>query len=93
MEKEKTKIIYYRENAIQSIIADTYTFGVFFMLLTINYKFWNGDWYVTVFLLILWFLFAVQQTYKIINKVVYTDKQKLIEDLQNELEKENKHGM
>ena len=80
--KPQKQIIYYRESAMQSIIADTYTFGVLAFMLTINYKFWAGDWYVTIFLLVIWLLATPGRT---MSKMTYTDKTKLIEDLQREL--------
>jgi hypothetical protein len=59
--KKTTKYVYVKESLIQSILADIVSFGSFFILLTINYKVWEGERIVTIFLLILWLLFGASK--------------------------------
>ena len=57
-DKNQKRIYYVRESALQSIISDAVSFGFLILVMTLNFLQWGGHWYVTVFLLILWVLFA-----------------------------------
>lgn len=53
----KPKIIYVRESAVQSIIADLFSFGTLAGVTTINFAYWGGRWYTTLFIFLLWLVF------------------------------------
>ena len=87
MDKDNQKRIYYvRESALQSIISDTVSFGFLILVMTLNFTNWGGHWYVTVFLLILWVLFATGKASRRM-KQFYT-RSELVDHLIKELEEE-----
>ena len=87
MEDNKLKRIYYvRESAIQSIISDCVSFGFLILVMTLNVMYWGGRWYVTVFLLILWVLFAAGKANRRMQQF-YT-RSDLVDHLIKELEEE-----
>lgn len=55
---EFKRIFYVRESAAQSIIADTFTFGILIGITTLNYQYWGGHWYMNIFILFLWLVFV-----------------------------------
>jgi cell division protein FtsW (lipid II flippase) len=82
MKGSKSEFYYIRESAIQSIIADIFSFGIFFIFLTVNYKLWEGETIVTVFLCILWLLVLTGKFSK--SMKVFYKKEDLIKYLQEE---------
>lgn len=56
MNEKKPVYIYNRENLATSLISDTITYGSFIGLMFLNFEYWGGRWYVTVFLLFVWFM-------------------------------------
>lgn len=65
MDKE---YIYVRESAIQSIISDIFTFGMFIGLMTLNFTYWGGKWYTTIFIMALWLGTVMSRTSARIHK-------------------------
>ncbi len=87
MDKDNLKRIYYvRESALQSIISDIVSFGFLILVMTLNFTHWGGHWYVTLFLLILWVLFAAGKANRRM-KQFYT-RSDLVDHLIKELEEE-----
>lgn len=80
--KTKTRIFYIRESLFQSILSDLFTFGSFFILITINYKFWKGEWFVTLTLVIMWFVMVSARSSK--NMKRFNNNKELIEYLDSE---------
>lgn len=72
----KKQFIYYRESVIQSVIADTYTFGMFILVLDINFKMLGNNAITTIFVLFWWLIFAIDNARS--RKYTFTDKEKLI---------------
>jgi hypothetical protein len=56
--REKT-IIYYRENLLQSVIADIYTFGIIILAYWINYNFIGNSKFVSWLLLVMFMIFVI----------------------------------
>lgn len=54
--KKDAKYIYMREGFVRSVVADIITFGGWILLMFLNFNYWGGHWYVTIFLLIVWLL-------------------------------------
>lgn len=55
----KTKeILYFRETAFQSILADCVTFGFIFGGLFANHLFLDGRWYIDIFFIIVFFILS-----------------------------------
>lgn len=79
---EKKQIYYVRESAVQSIISDIVSVGFLVGVLTLNYKVWNGDWYVTVFLLFMWLIFISGKANRRIKR--FNTDQELISYLQSQ---------
>ncbi len=91
MEDSKLKRIYYvRENALQSIISDCVSFGFLVLVMTLNFTHWGGHWYVTIFLLILWVMFAAGKASRRM-KQFYT-RSELVDHLIKELEEEGENS-
>ena len=87
MDKENQKRIYYvRESALQSIISDAMSFGFLILVMTLNFLQWGGHWYVTVFLLFLWVIFATGKASRRMQQF-YT-RSELVDHLIKELEEE-----
>lgn len=85
--KKETKFYYVKESLLQSVLADIVSFGGFFVLLTINYKFWEGEQIVTIFLLVLWVSFTMSKIGVFGKKEVFrsdTELIKYLSDNQNE---------
>ena len=80
------KIYYVRESALQSIISDVVSFGFLILVMTLNFLYRGGHWYVTIFLLILWVLFAAGKASRKM-KQFYT-RSDLVDHLIKELEEE-----
>lgn len=73
------KIVFYRESVFQSLVADFSSFGIMFGGLWLNHKF-LGDSNFLNWLLILMILFKAA-THASSQKIIFTDKDKLIEYL------------
>ena len=60
MEKEKkvTEFYYFRESALQSIVADVVTFGILFSGFLVNALLLGGKWYIHIFFMIVFFIAA-----------------------------------
>jgi hypothetical protein len=87
MDNENQKRIYYvRESALQSIISDAVSFGFLILVMTLNFLQWGGHWYVTVFLLFLWVIFATGKASRMMQQF-YT-RSELVDHLIKELEEE-----
>ena len=87
MDKENQKRIYYvRESALQSIVSDAVSFGFLILVMTLNFLQWGGHWYVTVFLLFLWVIFATGKASRRMQQF-YT-RSELVDHLIKELEEE-----
>ena len=87
MDKENQKRIYdVRESALQSIISDAVSFGFLILVMTLNFLQWGGHWYVTVFLLFLWVIFATGKASRRMQQF-YT-RSELVDHLIKELEEE-----
>jgi len=77
----KEKIIFFRESLAQSLIADAISFTGFVGLMTLNYMFWDGAWYTTIAILIIWGLWSASVALR--NKsTVFTSRKDLIKYLQ-----------
>lgn len=71
----RKEFIYYRESAIQSLIADTYMFGAIFGGFFANAFFFGGKWYIYGFFMFLSILIASARTKE--NYHRFTDKEEL----------------
>lgn len=81
MTKPKPEIIYFRESLKQSVAADTYTFGSIIISFWLNYRFIGNNHFLDVVLIIMALVFTSAR--QVAKKFVYTDKKKLIKDLQD----------
>jgi hypothetical protein len=68
MKNNKTTIIYFRESAIQSIIADLFSFGLFLGSLAFNHYILLGKWYIDLFFLWMGFTLTVARSNKHIKR-------------------------
>lgn len=75
------EILLYREGLIQSIIADTYTFGLIFGGLFLNQYYLGGKTYIGMFFLIIFFIMTVVKASN--KKRTFTSKKKLQEYVNN----------
>lgn len=83
-EDKKEKVyIFYRESLIQSVLSDTYSFGMILFVLWINYILLGNNGFTTVFFLILWFIWLLSKGYA--KRKVFNSKK----DLQKFLENKN----
>jgi hypothetical protein len=71
------EIIYYRESAIQSIIADTYTFTFLVVLFAFNHFYLNDSKVVAIVFFIIFILFAFAKASA--KKNVFTSKEALLD--------------
>ena len=85
-DKNQKRIYYVRESALQSIISDAVSFGFLILVMTLNFLQWGGHWYVTVFLLFLWVIFATGKASRRMQQF-YT-RSELVDHLIKELEEE-----
>lgn len=60
----KTKIIYFRESLLQSILADATSFGFLLVSYYLNYRFIGGNNFVDVILFIIFFTFTLGRSTK-----------------------------
>lgn len=84
--KEQPKIYYVRESALQSIIADTFTFGILILISTLNFVYWGGHWYMGALIVFCWLMFVMGRAKSKIRE--FTDRSALIDHLIAELEAE-----
>ena len=78
-EEKKKEIIYYRESAIQSVIADAMSFVFLGLLFVFNHFVLDDSKVSAVVFFIVFILFTLGKAN--IRKHIYTDKEKLIEHL------------
>lgn len=86
MNNQKPKIYYVRESALQSIVADFFTFGFLILLTTLNYMYWGGHWYFNIVIIFCWLSFTVGKARAKITE--FSDRSTLVDHLIKELESE-----
>lgn len=86
--KPGNRIIYVRESAAQSIVADLFTFGILIGITTLNFKYWGGHWYMGILIIFLWLVFVAGRAQG--KKREFWSREEVIETLQKELEEEKK---
>jgi hypothetical protein len=84
----KPKIYYVRESALQSIVADFFTFGTLIGLTTMNYVYWGGHWYFNILIIFCWLSFTLGKARAKIRE--FNDRGALIDFLIHELEEEDR---
>ena len=89
-DKNLKRIYYVRESALQSIISDAVSFGFLILVMTLNFLQWGGHWYVTVFLLILWVIFATGKASRRMKQ--FHTRSELVDHLIKELEEEGENS-
>lgn len=84
--KVKREFIYNRESFLSSLAADAVTFGFLIGLMFLNFLYWGGRWYVTVFIMFIWLLSTLAKGSKRVHKfhsidecIAYLEKEKLNE--------------
>ena len=86
MNNQKPKIYYVRESALQSIIADFFTFGILIGITTLNYQYWGAKWYFNILIIFLWFVFVMGRAKSKVRE--FPDRSALVDHLIAELESE-----
>lgn len=84
--KEQPKIYYVRESALQSIIADLFSFGILILVTTLNFQYWGGHWYFNMLIIFLWIVFVAGRAKSKLRE--FTDRSALVDHLIKELESE-----
>lgn len=81
MKEEKTKkeVIYFRESALQSIIADIGMFGSLVGAFWINYQFIGSSKIVATVILVMWFISIVSRANA--KKLTFTSKEDLLKHI------------
>lgn len=81
MKEEKTKkeVIYFRESALQSIIADIGMFGSLVGAFWINYQFIGSSKIVATVILVMWFISIVSRANA--KKLTFTSKEELLKHI------------
>ena len=69
-------ILYFRESAFQSILADCVTFGFIFGGLILNHVVLHGRWYIDIFFIIVFFILSSARGSK--RYKTFTNKEDLI---------------
>ncbi len=88
--KQQPKIYYVRESALQSIVADFFTFGFLILLTTLNYMYWGGHWYFNIVIIFLWFVFVMGRAKSKVRE--FEDRSALVDHLIKELEGEGENS-
>lgn len=86
MSQTPPKIYYVRESALQSIIADIFTFGILILISTLNFMYWGGHWYMGILICFCWLTFIVGRAKSKVRE--FTDRSALVDHLIKELETE-----
>lgn len=86
MNNPKPKIYYVRESALQSIVADFFTFGFLILLTTLNYMYWGGHWYFNIVIIFCWLSFTLGKARAKITE--FNSRSDLVGHLIKELESE-----
>lgn len=89
MSKDKTKNTEFylvRETLMQSIVSDVVSFLIFVALLSTNYFLWEGEWFVTVFLMMVWLIVLTLKAKGRMKR--FDSEEDLIEFLEKELRNE-----
>lgn len=71
----KQQYLYFRESAIQSILSDTYMFGMIFAGFFANALYFDDKWYIYLFFMFMGFSSALARTSK--NYHRFTSKKEL----------------
>lgn len=81
MKEEKTKkeVIYFRESALQSIIADIGMFGSLVGAFWVNYQFIGSSKIVATVILVMWFISIVSRANA--KKLTFTSKEDLLKHI------------
>lgn len=80
------RIFYVRESALQSIIADLFTFGILIGITTLNFTLWGGHWYFSAVIIFLWFVFVTGRAKSKLRE--FNSRSELVDFLIHELEEE-----
>lgn len=80
------QIFYVRESALQSIIADFFTFGILIGITTLNFEKWGGHWYFSAVIIFLWFVFVTGRAKSKLRE--FNSRSDLVDFLIHELEEE-----
>lgn len=84
--KVSKRIFYVRESALQSILADCFTFGILILMSTLNFVYWGGHWYMGILLVFLWFVFVMGRAQSKLRE--FGSRSELVDFLIKELEDE-----
>lgn len=80
------RIYYVRESALQSILADIFTFGTLMGLTTLNYLYWGGHWYFNIVIIFCWISFTLGKARAKLQE--FNSRSELVDHLIKELESE-----
>lgn len=83
-----TRIIYVREGAVQSMLSDLWTFGLLAGITHLNFTYWGGRWYLTLFIVFLWLVYISGRAQA--KKREFWSREDVIKTLQDELKEEKK---
>ena len=83
MKNDKIQFIYKRESFISSLASDIVSFGSIVGLMFMIFNYWEGHWYVTIFIMIIWFISVASEGSKHAHKfygiddcIAYLQKEK-----------------
>lgn len=80
------RILYVRESAAQSIVADIFTFGILIAIAHLNFTQWGGRWYMNIFVVFLWLVFVMGRARS--RTTEFNSRSDLVDHLIKELEDE-----
>lgn len=84
--QEEKRLLYVRESALQSIVADTFSFGILILITTLNFKYWGGHLYMGVLIVFLWIVFVAGRAKSKLRE--FNSRSELVDFLIKELEDE-----
>jgi hypothetical protein len=90
IKKPEKRLVYVRESALQAIISDTFSFGCLILVMTLNFAYWGGHWYLTVFLAWIWLVFILGRAKAKLRE--FNSRSELIDTLIKELEEEGENS-
>lgn len=79
--KEKV-FIYNRESFLGAVLSDCVTFGFLIGLMFLNFNYWGGHWYTTIFILIIWLTYIAARGSKRIH--IFYSAEECIKFIQEE---------
>lgn len=88
--KPEKRLVYVREGALKSILADTFTFGVLILIMFLNFEYWGGHWYLTIFFCWIWLIFIIGRGKARMTE--FNSRSELIDTLIKELEEEGENS-